>query len=135
MKVVRLSGEKVYGSLTYTGIGEWNGRATADYVVEWLTNSRDADFPTLTETLAQKGNDWLSKIRGATRSTYRHTFVVAGFEEGEVSVALVSNFEFIFDQRPTVRDEFVTARVLLGPIRVCGLMDGKEAFLARYAEL
>jgi hypothetical protein len=61
------------------------------------------------------GNPWIAAIEHSTGKKYLHTFVVAGFEKGVACLALVSNFETLTDQRPSIRDQLTVSS--MQPVR------------------
>lgn len=130
MKAVHLSGQHFYGALTYTGVGEWENRSTAEHVLEWLRSTDEIDFAGLAQAVAEHGTEWLRRIHLRTRQRSPHTFVIAGFEKGLARVAFISNFESIKDPRPTVRDTLVATS--LGRInKPVALVTGQRGAIAR----
>jgi hypothetical protein len=76
------------GFVTYTGVGRRGSDHTSDVLRSWFRGIEDATFEQVAETIRRNGCAWLQGF-----GSPRHTFVVAGFERGVPTAAVISNFE------------------------------------------
>jgi hypothetical protein len=94
MKIVTVHYPSWEGFVTYTGVGRWKGRDTAEWIVEWLTRLEDASPDEVAERLRQRGTNFIRGIELAPGGRrHRHTFIFASFMNGKPRVATISNFE------------------------------------------
>jgi hypothetical protein len=94
MKLVTVHYPSWEGFVTYTGVGRWQGRDTAEWVLEWLTDMENGSPEDVVGRLRERGTAFLRDIetaRGGRR--HRHTFVFGCFVGGRPRVATISNFE------------------------------------------
>lgn len=94
-KIVSLRQEAWSGFLTYCGIGLWKGKATHQYASEWLTgmNNSAPTFQDAVEKIREHGSRWIATINQAFGKIMRHSFVLAGYQGGAPSYAVVSNYQ------------------------------------------
>ena len=91
-KLVSVTYRHWAGFISYCGIGRWNGRATHDFLREWLENrGPNQDFSQIVEAISDCGSKWMAVIDAALGKSSPHTFIAAGFENGKPRVAFVSN--------------------------------------------
>lgn len=93
-KLVVVGGFNLQGFVTYTGVGQWKAKSTADWITEWLTG-HDVAPDEVAERIRQKGTSWLKRIERATKSRQRHSFVIAAFPNGRPTAWVISNFESV----------------------------------------
>jgi hypothetical protein len=94
MKLVTVHYPQWEGFITYTGVGRWRKRDTAEWIVDWLTGLADASPEAVLDRLREKGTDFVRAIEKAPRGRrHRHTFVFAAFVDRRPRVATISNFE------------------------------------------
>jgi hypothetical protein len=94
MKLVTVHYPDWEGFVTYTGVGRWQQRDTAEWIVEWLTGLEDASPDAVIGRLRERGTALLRDIERAPRGRrHPHTFVFAAFVKGRPRVATISNFE------------------------------------------
>lgn len=94
MKLVTVHYPDWEGFVTYTGVGRWQERDTAEWIVEWLTGLEDASPDGVIERLRERGTAFLRDIEGAPAGRrHPHTFVFASFVHGRPRVTTISNFE------------------------------------------
>ncbi|MDX6653906.1 MAG: hypothetical protein QOH18_607, partial [Solirubrobacterales bacterium] len=91
-KLVVVGGWEWNGLVSYTGIGRWPDKDTSDWLVDWLTGEKLGPEE-LVERIREKGSAWLTHIRRATGTPWRHTFVAAAFPDAIPTVWVISNFE------------------------------------------
>lgn len=101
-KVIQLRYQDWFASLTYCGIGKWEGRDTYEWLSDWLKHEWD-ESKTIDEvihTIQSQGTKWLQRISRQLGYMPIHSFVLAGFSSGNAIIALISNFERVdADQR------------------------------------
>jgi hypothetical protein len=94
MKLVTVHYSDWEGFVTYTGVGRWRDRDTAEWIVDWLTGLPDASPDAVIDRLHEKGTEFVRAIeRTPGGRRHRHTFVFAAFVDGRPHVATISNFE------------------------------------------
>jgi hypothetical protein len=94
MKLVTVHYPSWEGFVTYTGVGRWQGRDTAEWIVKWLTGLEDASPDQVIDRLRERGTAFLRDIeRSPGGRRHPHTFVFASFVDGGPRVATISNFE------------------------------------------
>lgn len=94
-KIVSLRYKKWSGFLTYCGIGLWRGKRTDEYAAEWLSQLSDpgTTFRDAVEKIREQGTGWLASINRSFGKIQRHSFVIAGYEEGIPVYAIVSDYQ------------------------------------------
>src|ERR1700732_2086766 len=70
-KTVHLSYSTFYGVLTYTGVGKWQQRSTADHVVDWLSEIGDVPLTQVADMVARRGSAFIDQIRRQNRKHYQ----------------------------------------------------------------
>lgn len=94
MKLVTVHYWDWEGFVTYTGIGRWRNRDTAEWIVDWLTGLTDASPEAVLDRLREEGTEFVRAIERAPGGRrHRHTFIFAAFVDGRPRVATISNFE------------------------------------------
>ncbi|MDN5850326.1 MAG: hypothetical protein L0H63_11950 [Nitrococcus sp.] len=94
-KVVQFQYEEAVGFISYTGIARWprrDSRDTANRVAAWLEGKTDLTLNSLAELIQAEANPFIRRIAASGSSAF-HTFTIAGFENGNPAVILVSNYE------------------------------------------
>ena len=115
-KIVALRFGRWSGLLTYCGMGMWDGVRTDQRVSEWLSGmSKDATFDDVVQTVGREGSLWIEKINRSRGEISPHSFVLAGFEDGNLRCAIVSNYQTLKgDISPPANDLRVEARAMNG---------------------
>lgn len=108
-KTVTLAYRAWNGFITYTGVGSWRDRYLSDYLVEWLTGPADLSMADVARIVANKGTELLHDME-IYYPRRRHTFILAGFEEQEPRVFVISNFEDCFGNSREDIDDHLTVR-------------------------
>jgi hypothetical protein len=89
-KIVALRFQRWSGLLTYCGMGKWDGVRTDQRVSEWLSCiGKDATFDGVVQTVRRRGSLWIAEINRSTKKIQPHSFVLAGFEEGNLRFAIM----------------------------------------------
>jgi probable HAF family extracellular repeat protein len=139
-KIVALRFGRWSGLLTYCGMGKWDGVRTDQRVSEWLSCiSKDATFDDVVQTVRREGSLWIEKINRSRKKIERHSFVLAGFEDGNLRYAIISNYQTLTGEiSPPVNDLQVEARATTGVhVFVTGARDAvtgdEKRFLKRLA--
>jgi hypothetical protein len=115
-KLIELQHKEFFGFVTYTGVGSFRDRSTAEYVLDWLKTRQGLSIGDVAKILAKQGTRWIEQIERVYGKRYKHTFVVAGYSAGQPAVAVVSNFEDGINQ-PAEDPRNRLSTVLLKPIR------------------
>jgi hypothetical protein len=92
-KVVVLQYSDWDGFLTYTGIGSYYDRDTSEFALEWLAGTHDAKPADVVSRLQERGRTWLQQVERSSRRQWKHTFVLAAFEDRVPQISLISNCE------------------------------------------
>ena len=88
------------GFVTYMGLGWLQGRNVSDFIADWLDDGVNRSMWEVAACLQSEGERLLADA-GWTGS--RHTFTLAGFEDGTVRAFVISNFENCYGkERSTV---------------------------------
>jgi probable HAF family extracellular repeat protein len=92
-KIVPLRYENWFGFVTYCGIGLWNRKQTDQCVVEWLADigRTNPTFQDVVDQIRVRGLNWLLGINSGFNKPFRHSFILAGFQNGTPIYAVVSN--------------------------------------------
>ena len=88
------------GFVTYTGLGVLDGKYVSEFVADWLGDSQIRSMWEVAACLQSEGQRLLAD---AGWTGERHTFTLAGFEDGAVRAFVISNFEDSYGaERPVV---------------------------------
>jgi hypothetical protein len=116
-KTVSLIFSSWNGFVTYTGVGRWRERDISDQVADWLTGTPNLSMDEVARIIESRGTALL-RDREQFYERSRHTFTLAGFEEGRARVYVISNFEDCFGaSRSTADDHLSTTTRALGVCR------------------
>jgi hypothetical protein len=73
MKLVTVHYPSWEGFVSYTGIGRWRGRDTAEWIVEWLTGLEDASPDGVIDRVRERGTAFLRDIENSPLGGVIHT--------------------------------------------------------------
>lgn len=114
-KTVTLTYFEWEGFVTYTGIGNWNGRDVSAYLTEWLTGIEKPSMAEVAGVIESKGTALLRQIEHRTSRRFGHTFTLAGFYEQVPRAYVISNYEDCFGKsRASIDDHLTTTTRALG---------------------
>jgi hypothetical protein len=113
-KIVSLTYESWDGLVTYAGMGRWSDRDTSSWISAWTSEPTEPTFEEVARHLASRMSETLRGL-GLKGHDRRHTFTLASFQGGRPVVAVVSNFQDVFNRnRPGSEDELRASFRYLG---------------------
>ena len=116
------------GFITYTGVGRWRDRDVSNMVAEWLTGRPELSMAEVANIVEAKGT---ALLRDYERfyPRQRHTFTLAGFEDGQAQAYVISNFEDCFGSSRNVIDNHLTttSRALRRGAKATVIVTGRKS--------
>lgn len=93
-KAITIQNSEFMGLLTYTGLGQWKGKDTREWILDWLVDLGDVALDDVSAGLAERASAWLQTLspRG---NPHGLTLVLASFREdgSDAKVTVISNVE------------------------------------------
>ncbi len=96
------------GFVTYTGLGSWEGKDLSYWVAEWLADGKQRTMAEVANRLADEGTKLLTACQQQFGRLLRHTFTLAGFEDGFARAFIISNFEDCYGSTRSSTDRQLT---------------------------
>lgn len=127
-KTVTFTFRSWLGFITYTGVGSWRNQDISTLIADWLTGSAEISMADTARLVAANGTKLLRDFE-RFYPRRRHTFTLAGFENGGARVYVISNFEDCFgSSRNTIDDNLtVTTRALASGKKATVIVTGYKS--------
>jgi hypothetical protein len=98
------------GFVTYTGIGSWEGENLSEIVADWLTGTPNPTMSEVAALIERLGTRLIKELKRRNNKVFKHTFTLAGFEDGLARAFVISNFEDCFGRTRPAHSSLATTR-------------------------
>jgi len=110
-KLVTFVYEAWIGFVTYTGLGDWQGKDISDHVADWLTGYKELSMEQVAHRLQRQIAQIIRSLSKGNRPLRRHTFTLAGIRNSQMpEIIMVSNSQDCFRKSWNTQEQFTISR-------------------------